>query len=75
MSFVVQIMRDLGKLSRKDHTLRFQFIEVNALRLPSPKHVYSLVYESLTGRYVGPQSGDFDVHSVSKLQDVSIVLT
>ena len=57
-TLVVQVVRDLGAVSRKDSTSRFQFIEVNALRLPSPKHVYSLIYESLSGRYVGPQTGN-----------------
>eukprot|EP00951_Prasinocladus_malaysianus_P033595 scaffold333493_cov36-Prasinocladus_malaysianus.AAC.1 len=32
----------------------FRFVEINGLRLPSPHHAYSRLYEALTGHHVAP---------------------
>lgn len=54
---VMEVVRDLARESRPKTGKRFHFIEINGLQLPSPMHVYSQLYEALTGETVGPAAG------------------
>ncbi|KAL4423946.1 hypothetical protein ABPG75_001247 [Micractinium tetrahymenae] len=52
---VLEIMRTLKRKSEAGELPKFQFVEINGLRLPSPQHAYSALYEALTGDRAGPQ--------------------
>ncbi|KAL4434835.1 hypothetical protein ABPG77_005362 [Micractinium sp. CCAP 211/92] len=52
---VLEIMRTLKRRSEAGELPKFQFVEINGLRLPSPQHAYSALYEALTGDRAGPQ--------------------
>lgn len=51
---VLEVMRTLKRRSEAGELPRFQFVEINGLRLPSPQHAYSALYEALTGDRAGP---------------------
>jgi origin recognition complex subunit 1 len=42
---VMDIMRDMRRRSTVGELPRFQFVEINGLRLPTPKHAYTALYE------------------------------
>ena len=46
---VMEVVRELLNEAQAGHVPAFQFAEVNALRLPSPQHIYSRLAEVLTG--------------------------
>lgn len=54
---VMEVVRDLARESREKSQKKFHFVEINGLQLPSPMHVYSQLYEALTGETVGPKAG------------------
>jgi hypothetical protein len=45
---VMDIMRDMRRRSTAGELPRFQFVEINGLRLPTPKHAYTALYEVST---------------------------
>jgi origin recognition complex subunit 1 len=47
-------MRGLKRRAEAGEVPHFQFVEINGLRLPSPQHAYSSLYEALTGDRLGP---------------------
>ncbi|KAL3142669.1 hypothetical protein ABBQ38_002975 [Trebouxia sp. C0009 RCD-2024] len=51
---VLETMRKLRRKSEAGQLPAFQFVEINSLRLPSPQHAYTHLYEALTGNQVGP---------------------
>ncbi|KAA6424992.1 MAG: origin recognition complex subunit 1-like [Trebouxia sp. A1-2] len=51
---VLETMRSLRRKAEAGHLPAFQFVEINSLRLPSPQHAYTHLYEALTGNHVGP---------------------
>ncbi|EFN52332.1 hypothetical protein CHLNCDRAFT_139139 [Chlorella variabilis] len=53
---VLEVMRGLKRKSEVGELPHFQFVEINGLRLPSPQHAYSALYEALTGDRAGPQA-------------------
>eukprot|EP00884_Botryococcus_braunii_P008271 jgi/Botrbrau1/17445/Bobra.0054s0034.1 len=52
---VLGIMRALRTQMEQGSFPHFQFVEINALRLPSPYHAYVQLHEALTGYHLGPQ--------------------
>ena len=46
---VMEVMRGLLAEAKAGGAAPFRFAEINALRLPSPKHLYARVVEALTG--------------------------
>ena len=53
---VLEVARQLGAESKSGALRKFHFVEINGLQLPSPMHVYSQLYEALTGETLGPAS-------------------
>jgi origin recognition complex subunit 1 len=53
---VLQVMRSLREQAQNGEIKPFQFVEINGLRLPSPQHAYSTLYEALTGNILGPNA-------------------
>ena len=53
---VLQVMRSLRERSQRGEISSFQFIDMNGLRLPTPQHAYSTLYEALSGASLGPQA-------------------
>ena len=53
---VLQVMRTLREAANARTIPHFQFVDINGLRLPSPQHAYSSLYEALTGNVLGPRS-------------------
>lgn len=53
---VLQVMRSLREQAQIGDIKHFQFVEINGLRLPSPQHAYSTLYEALTGNVLGPNA-------------------
>lgn len=53
---VLEAVRTLRKSTETGDFPVFQFVEINGLRLPSPHHAYSFLYESLTGEALGPNT-------------------
>ena len=51
---VLEVMRNLEKKVDSGDLDRFRFVEINSLRLPSPHHLYSALWEALTGQLLGP---------------------
>lgn len=51
---VLEVMRGLRSLEVAGGLPAFQFVEINSLRLPSPQHAYTALYEALTGRHFSP---------------------
>jgi Cdc6-like AAA superfamily ATPase len=51
---VMEVMRTMQRLSDCGDMPAFQFVELNGLRLPSPQHAYTALYEALSGKKVGP---------------------
>lgn len=49
---VLEVMRSLIQRSAEGSLPPFQVIHVNALRLPSPQHIFSVLYEELMGKAV-----------------------
>eukprot|EP00892_Ulva_mutabilis_P011095 jgi/Ulvmu1/8358/UM042_0064.1 len=50
---VMEVMRGLLAEAAAGGVPQFRFAEINALRLPSPKHLYPRVAEALTGQRLG----------------------
>ena len=44
---VLEVMRSLRRKAEAGQVPHFQFVELNSLRLPSPQHAYSSLYEVL----------------------------
>ena len=42
---VLETMRGLRRKAEAGHLPAFQFVEINSLRLPSPQHAYTHLYE------------------------------
>lgn len=42
---VLEVMRSLRRKTESGQLPAFQFVELNSLRLPSPQHAYSHLYE------------------------------
>jgi origin recognition complex subunit 1 len=51
---VLDVMQNLHRSAKEGEIPSFQFVEINGLRLPSPQHAYSALFEALTGNCVGP---------------------
>eukprot|EP00793_Prasinoderma_coloniale_P005673 PRCOL_00004147-RA len=51
---VMEVMRAARKEAKEANQAPFQLVMINGLRLPSPQHAYSSIYEALHGHYVGP---------------------
>ena len=47
-------MRRLRTLASDGEIPPFQFVEVNGLRLPTPHHAYTTLWEALTGQHAAP---------------------
>ena len=52
---VLEVMRSLERRVDSGELDSFRFVEINALRLASPQHLYASLWEALTGQLVGPQ--------------------
>jgi len=53
---VLEVMRNLRRRSEVGELPHFHFVEINGLRLPTPQHAYSQLYEALTGECMGPST-------------------
>lgn len=53
---VLEVVREISQESKQSSSNKFHFVEINGLQLPSPMHVYSQLYEALTGETLGPAS-------------------
>ncbi|KAK9830101.1 hypothetical protein WJX72_009780 [[Myrmecia] bisecta] len=53
---VLEVMRKLKRKVSAKELAPFQFVEINSLRLPSPQHAYTHLYEALTGQHLSPGS-------------------
>ena len=51
---VLEVMRRLRTLASEGEIPPFQFVEVNGLRLPTPHHAYTTLWEALTGQHAAP---------------------
>ncbi|PRW61222.1 Origin recognition complex subunit 1 [Chlorella sorokiniana] len=51
---VLEVMRAQKRKSEAGEAPPFQFVEINGLRLPTPQHAYSALYEALTGDRASP---------------------
>eukprot|EP00963_Diacronema_lutheri_P008823 scaffold776_cov347-Pavlova_lutheri.AAC.21 len=51
---VLEVMRSLKAECEDDVIPKFQFVEINGLKLPSPGYAYTRLYEALTGQYLPP---------------------
>jgi len=51
-----QIKRELKELEKNKRLNPFRFIEVNAMKLPTPPHVYTEIYRALTGESCSPRA-------------------
>ena len=51
---VLEVMRQFKKKAEQQEVPPFQFVELNALRLPTPQHAYSFLLEQLTGWHTTP---------------------
>jgi len=51
---VLEVMKRFKKKAEKQEVPPFQFVELNALRLPTPQHAYSFLLEQLTGWQTTP---------------------
>lgn len=45
MRQVMDIMRSMRRRAGAGELPRFQFVEINGLRLPTPQHAYTALYE------------------------------
>lgn len=55
----------------------FQFVEINGLRLPSPNHAYTVIWEALTGQHAAPaRAAELldDYFASSKERPVTVLL-
>ena len=52
---VKEVMRRMRTLARADKLPPFFYVEVNGLRLPTPKHAYTCILEALTGERTAPE--------------------
>ncbi|KAK9836005.1 hypothetical protein WJX81_005277 [Elliptochloris bilobata] len=52
----LEVVRDLRRRATAGQLPAFRFVELNALRLPSPQHAYSALLEALTGARAGPKA-------------------
>ena len=52
---VKEVMRRMRTRARKDEIPPFFYVEVNGLRLPTPKHAYTCILEALTGERTAPE--------------------
>jgi Cdc6-like AAA superfamily ATPase len=63
---VMEVIRDLQADARAGKLPKFQFAEINALRLPRAQHVYSRLVEILMGVFLCyAPSSKFDKHSAT----------
>lgn len=53
---VMDIMRSMRRRASAGELPRFQFVEINGLRLSTPQHAYTALYEAMTGEHLGPKS-------------------
>ena len=51
---VLEVMRRFKKKAERQEVPQFQFVELNALRLPTAQHAYSFLLEQLTGWQTTP---------------------
>ena len=51
---VLEVMRKLKRKVDDGRLAPFRFVEINSLKLPSPFHLYSTLWESMTGELLGP---------------------
>eukprot|EP00850_Spirogloea_muscicola_P010437 SM000061S19264 [mRNA] locus=s61:425523:429702:- [translate_table: standard] len=49
---VMGVLRNMARRAAAGELPPFQLADINGLRLPSPQHLYSVLYESLTGQRV-----------------------
>lgn len=52
---VLDVIRSFSQSADADKK-GFHFVEINGLQLPSPQHVYSKLYEALTGESIAPKA-------------------
>jgi len=52
---VKEVMRRMRGKARKGEINGFFYVEVNGLRLPTPKHAYTCILETLTGERTAPE--------------------
>lgn len=48
------VMEVLGSLEGEAHQAGAQLVAINCLQLPSPQHVFSRLWEKLSGQHLGP---------------------
>ncbi len=53
---VLEVMRGFKRRVEEGSAHSFQFVEINGLRLPSPQHAYSTLYEVRSSRLASAQS-------------------
>lgn len=51
---VLEVMGALKRRSKGGKLPPFTFVEVNSLRLPTPQHAYTVLWEALSGSYASP---------------------
>ena len=51
---VLEVMGALKRRSKGGRLAPFTFVEVNSLRLPTPQHAYTVLWEALSGSYASP---------------------
>jgi origin recognition complex subunit 1 len=57
-------MRQFRKKAEQQEVPPFQFVELNALRLPTPQHAYSFLLEQLTGWHTTPNRAAEELNSM-----------
>ena len=54
---------------RKEKKLKFEWLHINAMSLTNPNFVYTIIYESITGRRVAPASAALFLDEFFKKKD------
>lgn len=54
---------------RKEKKLKFEWLHINAMSLTNPNLVYTIIYESITGRRVAPASAALFLDEFFKKKD------
>lgn len=50
----LEVVRRLQRRAQVGEIASFRFVEINGLRLPTPHHAYSRLFEALTGQQLPP---------------------
>jgi len=59
-----QIKRELRDLQEKGKLNAFKFVEINAMKLPTPNHAFTEIYRALTGNTASPRTANLKLEKL-----------